>query len=51
MDYLDSILETEPIQNEELKSVRKFIRGSFDELGCCLLPHPGKLIILENLKF
>jgi len=26
----------------ELKAVREFIKQSFDDLSCCLLPNPGK---------
>jgi len=43
MSYLDAFLEIKPHQKEELKSVRQFIKTSFEELKCSLLPHPGKI--------
>ena len=42
MHYLNSILETKPNQNDELKSIRQFIKESFNDLCCFLLPDPGK---------
>lgn len=35
------MLEIKPVQKDELKSLRQYIRSSFDEIGCCLFPHPG----------
>lgn len=44
MTYLDAFLEIKPHQREELKSVRQFIKASFEELTCFLLPHPGNFL-------
>ena len=40
--YLKEVLKIKSNQKPELKSVRQFISSSFDQLDCCLLPHPGK---------
>lgn len=40
--YLKEFLEVKQSHKEELKSVRDFIRSSYDELSCSLLPDPGK---------
>lgn len=40
--YLKDVLKIKPEQKEELKSVRKFISASFDDVECCLMPYPGK---------
>lgn len=40
--YLKKVLTTKPDQSPELKSVREFIKSSFDNLVCCLMPYPGK---------
>ncbi|KAL7014868.1 hypothetical protein ACKWTF_016157 [Chironomus riparius] len=41
MQYLNSILETKQNQNDELKSIRQFIKESFSDLSCFLHPDPG----------
>ncbi|KAL7014862.1 hypothetical protein ACKWTF_016156 [Chironomus riparius] len=43
--YLNTFLEIKPHQKDELKSVRQFIKESFEELTCSLLPHPGDRVI------
>lgn len=40
--YLDDLLVVKPSHHADLKSVREFIKSSFDKLSCCLLPYPGK---------
>ena len=40
--YLDDLLIVKPNHPEQLKSVRTFIKASFENLSCCLLPYPGK---------
>ena len=40
--YLNNFLEVKSHQKDELKSVRQFIKESFEKLTCSLLPHPGK---------
>lgn len=44
MKYLRDYLEINEDQKEELKSVRKFIDTSFENLSGALLPHPGKVV-------
>lgn len=39
--YLDNQLGVTDDQSVQLQDVRKFIRASFDELDCFLMPHPG----------
>lgn len=46
--YLDNLLVIKPGQPEELKSVRSFIKSSFDRLSCCLLPYPGKSVARDS---
>ena len=41
-NYMNKVLTAKPDQSPELKSVREFIKSSFDKLGCCLMPYPGK---------
>ncbi|XP_070501427.1 atlastin-1-like [Chironomus tepperi] len=43
-NYLKNAIESTSTQNEELRSVRDFIKQSFENLECCLLPHPGTKI-------
>lgn len=42
--YLDELLQVKPNQNPGLQSVRKSVRGSFEQIICCLLPYPGKAV-------
>ena len=42
--FLARELKTTPEQKEELKSVRKFIHSSFEQLLCFLMPYPGEFI-------
>ncbi|CAO1423679.1 unnamed protein product, partial [Diamesa hyperborea] len=42
VNYMNKVLTAKPDQSPELKSVREFIKASFDKLGCCLMPYPGK---------
>lgn len=46
--YLDNLLVIQPNHPEELKSVRSFVRSSFDKLTCCLLPYPGKAVARDS---
>lgn len=46
--YLDNLLIIKPGQPEELKSVRNFIKSSFDKLSCCLMPYPGKSVARDS---
>lgn len=46
--YLDDLLVVKPTQQEDLKSVRTFIKASFDHLYCCLLPYPGKSVARDS---
>jgi hypothetical protein len=41
---METFLKIEQTQKEELKSVRRFIKDSFEELSCSLLPHPGSTV-------
>lgn len=42
--YLAEVLKIAPNQKEELRTVRKFINSSFEEISCALLPYPGNRI-------
>ena len=46
--YLDDLLVVKPNHTEQLKSVRKFINASFDNLSCCLLPYPGQKVARDS---
>lgn len=43
--YLKSVLTPYDTQQPELRTVREFITNTFEEVGCCFLPHPGSKII------
>ncbi|CAG9811791.1 unnamed protein product [Chironomus riparius] len=55
IEYLQQYLTVESNQQEQLKSVRRFIYDSFEELSCSLMPHPGKIVTgsrkLKKLKY
>jgi atlastin len=42
--YLEQVLQFKAGQSDELRSVREHLRGSFEELICCLMPYPGKKV-------
>jgi Guanylate-binding protein, N-terminal domain len=42
--YLNSFLEIRDYQTQELQSVRRYIRSSFDKIDCFLMAHPGKTV-------
>ncbi|CRK86731.1 CLUMA_CG000564, isoform A [Clunio marinus] len=46
--YLDDLLIIKPNHPEESKSVRTYIKSSFDKLSCCLLPYPGKIVARDS---
>jgi len=48
--YLAQVLQQKPNQSPSLKSVRKHIQTSFDNVYCFLLPHPG-LKAIENRQY
>jgi len=39
--YLKKVLKVMPTQKEDLKAVRESIDSSFEQVSCCLMPHPG----------
>ncbi|XP_070497769.1 atlastin-like [Chironomus tepperi] len=43
-EYLRDILRIKPNQKKDLQSVRETIVHSFENIACCLLPHPGKTV-------
>ena len=49
-NYLKKVLKIENNQKSELKTVRQFINASFEQIDCCLLPHPGK-DVARNSKY
>ncbi|XP_070501442.1 atlastin-like [Chironomus tepperi] len=44
-EYIKDVLTIKPDQSQELKAVRSSILDSFEQVNCCLLPHPGKKAI------
>ena len=46
--YLDEVLVVKPQHPAELKSVREYIKSSFDKLSCSLLPYPGKTVARDS---
>ncbi|KAL7018729.1 hypothetical protein ACKWTF_010884 [Chironomus riparius] len=42
--YLNEVLEITNEHQNDAKEVRKFIRSSFDDINCFLMPHPGDQI-------
>lgn len=46
--YLDEFLEINDHQSSDLKSVRKYLRSSFEKLECFLMPHPGKKVATDH---
>ena len=47
-EYLTEVLEIKPEQKPELKSVRELILSSFEQVQCCLLPHPGNSVVTNK---
>lgn len=45
--YLNETLAGD-FESETASSVRQHLRESFDEIKCCLLPHPGKAVSNRN---
>ncbi|KAG5668478.1 hypothetical protein PVAND_016417 [Polypedilum vanderplanki] len=43
-NYMNVFLKIKSDQKEELRSVRQFIKSSFEDLSCFLLPHPGMIV-------
>ena len=46
--YLKKNLKIVDNQHESLSSVREYIYSSFEDISCCLLPPPGKLVTRAN---
>lgn len=46
--YLDNFLEIHDYQTQELQSVRRYLRSSFDKIKCFLMPHPGKTVARDS---
>ncbi|KAG5673109.1 hypothetical protein PVAND_003183 [Polypedilum vanderplanki] len=46
--YLENTLVVKPHHPEELKSVRTYLKSSFEKLSCCLLPYPGKTVARDS---
>ena len=47
-NYLKKVLKVENNQKPELKSVRQFVNASFEQIVCCLMPHPGKNVARDS---
>jgi len=43
--FEEQVLKITPTQEPELRSVRESIKSSFENIGCCLLPHPGMAVV------
>ncbi|XP_070501436.1 atlastin-like [Chironomus tepperi] len=43
-EYIKDVLIIKPDQSQELKAVRSSILDSFEQVNCCLLPHPGDVV-------
>ncbi|CAG9811378.1 unnamed protein product [Chironomus riparius] len=39
--FEEEVLKIKSSHAPELRSVREFVKNSFEEIGCCLLPYPG----------
>jgi atlastin len=48
--YIQEVLEIKPNHKEELKQVREYLPSIFEQINCCLMPHPG-LSVIRNKKF
>lgn len=46
--YLDEVLNSKPNQSIELKSVREFIKSSYEKINCFLMPYPGKKVARDS---
>ncbi|CAG9811466.1 unnamed protein product [Chironomus riparius] len=42
--FEEEVLKITATQMPELRSVRESIKSSFEHIGCCLLPHPGRAV-------
>jgi len=43
-EYLKKVIKSISPHKPELQSVRDYIASSFEQIDCCLLPHPGKIV-------
>ncbi|XP_070505446.1 atlastin-like [Chironomus tepperi] len=43
-EYLKKVISSISTQKPELQSVRDYITSSFDQIDCCLLPFPGRIV-------
>ena len=48
--YLEEVLH-ETSSSPELAMVRKYLRDSFENTSCCLLPYPGPNVALTKKSF
>lgn len=46
--YLNSFLEIHDHQTQELQSVRRYLRSSFEKIDCFLMPHPGRSVARDS---
>lgn len=42
--YIEEALEMVDVQPEELRQVRRHLRACFSNIGCFLIPHPGRKV-------
>jgi atlastin len=46
--YIKVILDDKPDQSPTLRGVRKYIKNSFDQVNCFLMPHPGFKVVSDS---
>ncbi|XP_070497858.1 atlastin-like [Chironomus tepperi] len=46
--YLNRFLEIQDYQSKELQSVRRYIKSSFKNINCFLMPYPGKTVAVDK---
>ncbi|KAL7017428.1 hypothetical protein ACKWTF_010373 [Chironomus riparius] len=46
--YLNRFLEIKDHQSKELQSVRRYIKSSFKNINCVLMPYPGKTVAVDK---
>jgi len=46
--YLTRFLEIRDHQTKELQSVRRYIKSSFKNINCFLMPYPGKIVAVDK---